>query len=1078
MIVALISLMLPGPSRGDDYEEYLSSKKFLENYVKGMKEAQSEAAGAIQAAAAATSGDPGPWRDLDKKINYYKQVVAANLPSMDVHVDAVFRYSPSERLPDIPVPPLIERELNTAKERHEQIDRAMKTIDMRIRDIDVRINKFNSAILKANANLFNDTIQDTIPDIPELLGEAGVAFFGGLGALVTMNPLFLAGATAAGAAVLAFNGMVNLYYNCDSLAEQIKVFTDMMKLLQERKRYFQELKDSLRPALDEMNLIIQALETGKKTIDGIREEVKKATDRWKEKAEGATKARAERQTAQALAAINNRQPIVFTQRYYGYYSYYYGMDPIPPINPSDYLPKVKSYMDRLESACRAVEDGGEPHTYMEIAWSLFKSIFEDRKAKVKAYEQGVENYQQASKVCRDAVNAASQRLSAALQAIRARRWESYEEWSRACDAAWSAYRAAYQAAMNALKPHGAALREPYRNKIMGSLVYDLTMHYHYTCYYRIGDAVSFRTSQFWQLFNAIGNRFDEARTRALIAAEPIPATWTIKYWTENAKNLDAYVEKAIRDGANPVQLKSSLLSTAETFRETGKTVKEAVKNYNREILQVYLAANAGKAELDRYLVNWGKLINHEGIGGHWIPSSYEERPSSYPGTPGDSGERLKYIDKMLKDCFFVYEPENVKAAQGADWEGIASRYTAKAQELDFYIDWINKYEHQRSVAAIRIDKIGKDITGRGLYEGRSENPQEVLKKEFSEQPWAGIASQADRYVPADQLKKFPWLTIGSTSIRQKLYAGQNILLNRLGAQAKYYMDARSSGGFMPVQPSIIDPLVTDWKALRSLCEQFDNLAKPIFDKIGNIPEQINKEAAPVMETYSKMPAISRNAVTDSHRRFLSGVSWLQSYLQGKAQWTMPITVPPNNHPTIQLDKLLVEYEPLLKKYRENEERQRRMMEEMRKQAEERERQERERERLEALQREKDELQSVKDLYRQFKSAYENRNEPLVMSFISDQWRAGDGTILNELSRYLRDSFKVFNQIKYDISNLRITKIDKGLFAANYDLKITGRIFEMNIKHEENSQVNEEVVIDERGRAKIIRTMTGRFWQVR
>lgn len=154
------------------------------------------------------------------------------------------------------------------------------------------------------------------------------------------------------------------------------------------------------------------------------------------------------------------------------------------------------------------------------------------------------------------------------------------------------------------------------------------------------------------------------------------------------------------------------------------------------------------------------------------------------------------------------------------------------------------------------------------------------------------------------------------------------------------------------------------------------------------------------------------------------------------------------------------------------------MEEMRKQAEERERQERERERLEALQREKDELQSVKDLYRQFKSAYENRNEPLVMSFISDQWRAGDGTILNELSRYLRDSFKVFNQIKYDISNLRITKIDKGLFAANYDLKITGRIFEMNIKHEENSQVNEEVVIDERGRAKIIRTMTGRFWQVR
>ena len=1071
LILTLISLILPFPSRADDYEEYLSSKKFLEGYKKGIDEAQSEAARAIQATTTATPGDPGPWRDLDKKINLYKEAVSTNLSAMDTHVGTVFRHAPSEHLPDISVPPLIEGTLNAARTRQQQIRGAINIIDTRIAGLDQRIGAFNNAILNANANLFNNTIQDTVPDTDELLGEAGIAFLGSLGAIISMNPFFLGGAMVAGGAVLAFNGMVNLYYNMQSLAEQTRVMVDMRRVLQERRRYFQDLRDSLRPALDEMNGIIQALETGKRTIDDIREEVKKATDRWREQAEGAIKARADKQKAQLLANVNAPKPPLTFGQYY--YNYYYGMDPIPPINASDYLPAAKSYMDQLESACRAVEDGGEPHTYMEMAWSLFNRISEDYKSKSNAYKQGVKNYEQAANACWAGTNAAFQRALAAEQAIFALRWSSSEEFFRALQAVWDAYNAFYQAALNGLRPHGVALREPYRNLIMSGLIHDLAMQYHNMCYYRIGDAIQFRTSQFWQLYRTMENRFRDAQSLALVSAEPLPGTWTIEYWRESVKDLDNYVENALRDGANPVQLKNSLLSTAESLREVGKTVKEAIKNYNREIPQTYLAANIGKAELDKYLVKWDKLVQHEGISRYNIPYYIgEDRPSSYPGTPSDRGERLKYINDLLKNGFVVYEPENVKKSQGADWEGMASRFSAKAQELDFYIDWINKYEHQRSIAAARIDKIGKDITGKGLYEARGGSPQEVLKKEFSEPPWSGIASQSDKYAPTEQMKRFPWLT--SIGVRQKLYAGQSILLDRLRTQAKYYLDTRSAGGFMPVHPSVIDPLIADWKALRSLCEQFDTLAKPIYDKIGNVTEQINKEAAPVSETYGKMPAISRNAVSASHRRFLSVVSWIQGYLQEKYQWTMPLVSPPNNHATVELDKLLIEYEPLIKKYREEEERQRRMMEEIRKQAEEREKQEREK----TLHKERDELQSVKDLYNKFKEAYEGRNDFLVMSFISDQWQAGDGTTLNDLNRYLRDSFTVFNQIRYDITNLQVTKNREGLYTTNYDLKITGRILDLNIKHEEKSQVNEEVAVDEKGRARIVRTMTGRFWQVR
>jgi hypothetical protein len=121
-------------------------------------------------------------------------------------------------------------------------------------------------------------------------------------------------------------------------------------------------------------------------------------------------------------------------------------------------------------------------------------------------------------------------------------------------------------------------------------------------------------------------------------------------------------------------------------------------------------------------------------------------------------------------------------------------------------------------------------------------------------------------------------------------------------------------------------------------------------------------------------------------------------------------------------------------------------------------------------------QLVRDFYTQFEEVYESRNESAVMAMISDDWESGDGTTLDDLQGYLHNSFTVFDQITYQISNFKYSW-NGSPYGVSYDVTITGRNFRHNLKHEEKSSVNEEVSLDNSGKPRIIRTLNGRFWYV-
>ncbi len=125
---------------------------------------------------------------------------------------------------------------------------------------------------------------------------------------------------------------------------------------------------------------------------------------------------------------------------------------------------------------------------------------------------------------------------------------------------------------------------------------------------------------------------------------------------------------------------------------------------------------------------------------------------------------------------------------------------------------------------------------------------------------------------------------------------------------------------------------------------------------------------------------------------------------------------------------------------------------------------------------------VRGLYDAFRKAYEARNDSGVAALLEKDWTAPDGTKVSQMQETLRRSFRFFDEVRYEISDLKLvyshysfdgqTRID--FYRVSYALTIRGRNFARNIRHEEKSQVVELVAVKD-GKALIKQTLEGRTW---
>ncbi len=123
------------------------------------------------------------------------------------------------------------------------------------------------------------------------------------------------------------------------------------------------------------------------------------------------------------------------------------------------------------------------------------------------------------------------------------------------------------------------------------------------------------------------------------------------------------------------------------------------------------------------------------------------------------------------------------------------------------------------------------------------------------------------------------------------------------------------------------------------------------------------------------------------------------------------------------------------------------------------------------------LATVKKMYEDFARAYESRNAAKVMSFIADDWSAGDGTTASDLDEQFNRIFRMFDEIKVDLTGLQIAGDGNGKYTASYNMAIKSRIYKKNIKREEDSSVYEHVEVTG-SNAKIKKTEAGGYWSVK
>ncbi len=123
------------------------------------------------------------------------------------------------------------------------------------------------------------------------------------------------------------------------------------------------------------------------------------------------------------------------------------------------------------------------------------------------------------------------------------------------------------------------------------------------------------------------------------------------------------------------------------------------------------------------------------------------------------------------------------------------------------------------------------------------------------------------------------------------------------------------------------------------------------------------------------------------------------------------------------------------------------------------------------------LAAVRKMYEGFREAYEARSASRVMSFVSGDWTAGDGTTASDLDEQFNRIFRLFDEIKVELTGLQVVADGDGMYTASYNMGIKSRIYKKNIKREENSSVYEHVEVNG-GAARIKKTEAGGYWNVK
>ena len=1039
------------PAQARDYAEIQaeinSARQNIEAAEKSIEAADLKVRQASSAIQNAEKFEGPHWGVLEQSVQAWVAVMAQSATTIDSNARTILRLNPSG---------------SVSLRSSEYFGMGMRSLRDQLRDIQADLTaaiaraeqtKQRQAQIKTAAlddvkdgvvNLTLNTAADVL-GIPTSVEDAGGA--------VVIKAAEAAGKWFAKPIDLANTGvkfLVGFYYLADETKSGARIINSANEFNAFADEFINRTRADIASAQQGIDIAVRLWQVG----DDTRSKFNLAQSGWRKASEEGSKKQTEEATQRfdlelAKPSATIRSPT------------YWPAPQIPDIEASEYEPEAEGMLRELRSAAMAAVDGGTPLTYHQIKASQAKRLDEKTKAAKIRYDAARKTLDQASGAYWVTMTAAGNAHHSCWRGCggQANSGRCYES----CAASYSAIEnQARSGVVPSATAYSLASRELNRLNMISSLV-----RYHSDALDRIireaADGARGRYSLLWAerqgqmdaLLSELGSNLaaiPTPNTLAYYRQQPQWVQWDIDVWNRR----------------DPSAARERIQATAQQLRNAEIDAKRGLTVYKKVLPQVLQVAQQAQSELNAMQDRLGPLLR------------YYQDSEDY--TQASIDEHIAWAKKIVHDRFTFIEPDYLSAADSFPYEATAREVEARLGELDGVIRRMDTFNYRLSNMNVALDKASRNLTkqplysNRGVADGQSSSSAltKVVQAELTSGPWSGFANAVQTLVQQDHGVK---LVSGDyESPVHQLMQFQSSLLTYVNSMMRDYVSAAGQGRFAHADQQVYEQVEKIWRALKPLYAMHESAAAPqrakLTDAQGLFPDESNLHKA-----YAAVPEAQRQILQTRYFNYRNESGYLREYATLKQTALAPLGDPDKNQVMARLQSLIEGYPAAKAKWDRQQDEARalyeRQMEEYRQRQEAEAQAQRVREE-QARQAEKTTQSSVQKLYQDFASAYQSRNLRGLLRYMSDDWKAADGSDLRDLEDILDNSFRVFDRITFVISGLAIQPSGNGRYNVSYSTTITGHINQMNIKHQETAQVQDTVILTPAG-PKIESTRGGRIW---
>ncbi len=1018
----------------ETYARIAAARKGMEEAGQTVAEAQGKLQKAIDKVMQAERFEGPHWAELDQAMQAWSATVEKQATVMDGHARTLLRLAPSASLPYVQpetpaFKPLLKQMEGIAKDLQASIDRA-EAMKRRYQQLQAQTQ---ADIGEAVKGKLADIALDAI-GVPTDAADLVATLAGG------------AISTVYGAAKTAWG----LYYYLDEMKSAGRVVKTAQQQTAFADEFIQRTQASLASARQGVGFLERYMAQREQTLAKFFA----MRNGWLKVVEEASRGRAQEEIRQFDEAVAKPEPGLQLGGIW------------PNVEPSilpagEYETEAENILRELRSAAAAAVDGGSPLAFHDLLNGHMERLAQRQRPAGERLAQATKNYQDASAAYHDTYRAAWDAYRLAW-----RRCGDLPDYGRRVTCAQSA-EASFQATVNAAiaTVHGparelaSATREAVRLRQIQWIVQGGARGLEAM----MQEAANARRQSFSLLWQEHRAALDEAGQDASYSLALIPGSWQLRNYASTADGVQESIAQEMRWGAEPVVLRDRLRETARQIRAQGETARQAVREYRKALGAMRNAANQAESELTALLTRYGPLLRYHG---------------GYPDyTQAAIDAYLEEQQNWIRQTFKVKEADDVAEAERFDYEGTARRIENALAELDDWVQRLDTFRWRLGNSLARLEPVSRAITGKPAFSPRLKPLTEQAREELRGGGWSSLVADLER-LGADADLQGAWQSLyrgspyapalkGDTP-RRLLLAVQGGLQALAQDRMRNHLRTRPAS-FHPVDEAAMKKLETLWRGLEPLYARFEALAAGERGKLEALYAQLPDDSR-LTQAYQAVPAALTSLVQYGYYRYANEVGALRGYLDVKREALQTVS----GEIAAQLKDWIEGY-PIAKvdwERRQAEAEARLEAERKRLEAEERARRDQE----EALRRAAESaLQSVRQLYQDFADAYQARNLARLTRMMTPDWRASDGSDLGDLEDNLGNSFRVFDRVQFQVRDLAIEPQGAGRYRVSYSVTITGQIFQMDMKHQETSQVQDTVVFGPDGVARIQSTQGGRLW---